>query len=366
MVRGDGCGEQGADFEVEVMEKHGAYLTFCRPQKSRYSGELMREWHARGHGITIEANINPITQQISARPEGGSPGRGMTAAEINEECPPAIRENLVQHRDAFVRETGLEMEVFMTHSAQWTGLPMAEMVEELGWRTLHAFQSLDNRIRPGDDKGPFLISTALPMRYLDRDAGVLDLWYVPFQWIDRIWQTVARQRAAGGDLGPEAVQKLMTGTGEDYGAMLSRFAEEAACRWHVTQTCSFHPCYVSKPWPYLGSSQGALEIGLEGAKSSGCRFENLERWSRFFRARAGVQMRDCRRNGDATLVTLVSDEGVKGLTLLLPDDVTEAKQGDTGGGLAVVDVTLEGRTQQAVTVDLPAGRPVTLRLATGQ
>ena len=362
MVRGDGCGEEGADFEVEVVEKHGAFLTFCRAERSRYSGDLMREWHARGHGITIEANINGITQEvIEASGDGGS-GRNRRAAEINAGCLPAIRENLERHRDSFHRETGLDMEVFMTHSAQWTGLPMARMVEELGWRTLHPFQSLDNRIRPGDDRGPYLIPTALPVRYFDHEAGVVDLWHVPYQWIDRIWQTVARERATGGDLSPEALQKLIGGTGSDYGAMLARFAGEVAGRWHVTQTCSFHPCYVSKPWPYLGSSQGALEMGLEGAKAAGCRFENLERWSRFFRARAEVRMTGWRRDGEVAHVTLVSDDGVEGLTMLLPDEVADVRSGETGRRLTVGEIELEGRTQRSITMDLPAGRPVTLCL----
>ena len=362
MVRGDGCGEEGAEFEVDVVEKHGAFLTFCRAERSRYSGDLMREWHARGHGVTIEANINSITQQVVASSSAGGADRNRTAAEINAECLPAIRENLERHRDSFLRETGMDMEVFMTHSAQWTGLPMARMAEELGWHTLHPFQSLDNRIRPGDDRGPYLISTALPARYFDWEAGVLDLWYVPYQWIDRIWQTVAREQATGGDLSPEALQKLIGGTGEDYGAMLARFAGEAASRWHVTQTCSFHPCYVSKSWPYLGSSQGALEMGLDGAKAAGCRFENLERWSRFFRDRAEVRLTGWRTEGETAHLTLVSEGGIEGLTLLLPDEATDVRLGETSRRLTVDDVELEGRTQRSITMDLPAGRPVTLCL----
>ena len=98
-MRGDGCGEEGAHVEVAVVEKYGGFLTFCRPPKSRYSGALMREWHSRGHGITIEANINNITQPAV---EDGSrnPTRGnRTAAELNADWLPAIRANLEGHRN---------------------------------------------------------------------------------------------------------------------------------------------------------------------------------------------------------------------------------------------------------------------------
>ena len=73
-------------------------------------------------------------------------------------------------------------------------------------------------------------------------------------------------------------------------------------------------------------------------------------------------MTDCRQEGETTHITLVSGDGVDGLTLLLPENVTEVKQGNTGGRTAVDDVELEGRTQRAVTLTLPAGHPVVLSL----
>lgn len=355
VVRGDGCGEEGADFEVEVVEKQGGFLTFCRPPKSRYGGELMREWHNRGHGITIEANINDITQPAV---ENGSGSR--TAAELNADWYPAIRANLEGHRDSFMRETGLEMETFMTHSAQWTGLPMARMVRELGWRTAIPFMSYDPRILPGDRKGPYMISTALPMRYFDREAGVLDLWHLPYQNIDTIWQGIAKQplpaEADGADL--EVRYRMLGQTGEAYGAQLARFAEDAAARWHGVQVSSFHPCYVASPRPYVGSSQRALEIAMEGARAAGCRFENLERWSRFFRARAGVRLREWWSEETTIFITLESDSGIEGLTLLLPDRVKEVRLRERGDILPVRQLTLEGRTQNAVVVDLGEGSPL--------
>ena len=362
-VRGDGCGEAGADFEVEVLETHGAYLSFCRPLKSRYSGALMREWHARGHGISIEANINDITQPVVEGPSGEKKRGGRTAAELNAHWLPAIRANLEQHRDAFIRETGLEMETFMTHSAQWTGFPMARIVRKLGWHILLPFQSYDPRMRPGDRKGPYMISTALPMRAFDWEAGVLDLWHIPYQWIDVIWQHVAGQQSAGKTLDPKSLRSMLGQTGEEYGAQLVWFAEDAAKRWHGVQICSFHPCYVASPQPYLGSSQQALEMGLEGARAAGCRFENLERWSRFFRARASVRLTEWWTEKRNTFITLESAISIEGLTLLLPDRVTDARFRETDEEVPVREVILEGRAQRAVVVDLRTGSPLTLCLS---
>jgi hypothetical protein len=359
MVRGDGCGEEGAELEVDILEQHEAFLTFCRPRRSRYAGDLMRAWHARGHGISIEANINAITQQIVGSKEDGTT-RSLTAAELNAGHLPAIRDNLVDHRDAFHRETGLEMETFMTHSAQWTGLPMARMAEELGWRTLMLFQSIDPGQTTATQRGPYVMPTALPMRYFDPQAGVLDLWHIPYQWIDLIWQTVASQKQAG-VTDAHVLANMLGMDGEQYGQRIGAFTEEAARRWHVAQVCSFHPVYVAKPWPYLGSSQQALEIALKAARDAGARFDNLESWSRFVRGRDSVRMVGWRPDGVTMVATLQSQLDVQGLSLLLSIDVDDVRN-ENGSSLPLRDVELEGKRQRAICIDLQEERPVTLIL----
>jgi len=364
-VRGDGCGEEGAQVEVDVLEKHGAFLSFCRPLESRHSGELMRQWHARGHGISIEANINHITMPTVADGSGAPTRERRTASELNTKWLSDIRAHLVEHRDSFERDTGLGMETFMTHSAQWTGLPMAEMVSELGWRMLLPFQCHDPRVGPGDRQGPYLIPTGLPMRYFDSSAGVLDLWHIPYHWIDIIWQMVAGRRAAlqeGEDLDAPCLRRDMGLTGEQYGEQLVRFAEDAARKWHGAQLCSFHPCYVAFPQPILGSSRQALEMGLAGARAAGCRFENLERWARFVRGRDAVRLTAWWADEDTEFLTLSTGTSVAGLTLLLPDRVTQVRSRQSGARIPVRRLDLEGRTQSAIQIDLQEDAPITLCL----
>ena len=169
-VKGDGCGEAGADVEVEVVEQYGAYLTFYRPPVSRYGGDLMRDWHARGHGITIEANLDDITRPV-VEVSGKTERKALTVEDLNEDALPDIRANLEQHRDSFMRETGLEMDTICIHGCQWSGQPMAEMVVELGWYTPTHFISHDPRMRHDERYGPYMISTALPLRYFQHGVG---------------------------------------------------------------------------------------------------------------------------------------------------------------------------------------------------
>ena len=57
-------------------------------------------------------------------------------------------------------------------------------------------------------------------------------------------------------------------------------------------------------------------------------------------------------------ITLESDSGIEGLTLLLPDRVKEVRLRERGDILPVRQLTLEGRTQNAVVVDLGEGSPL--------
>lgn len=379
-IKGDGCGEEGADAQVEVVERCGAFLSFYRPPVSRYGGDLVRAWHDRGHGVSIEANINGITQ-VEEEVAGQRVRRGRTVEELNERWLPVIRAQLKGHRDSFARETGLGMDTVCIHSCQWTGLPMARMILDLGWHTPTHFISHDPRMRRDDRYGPYMISSALPMRYFERGEGVIDLWHMPAQWDES--QTIGRYRAvvkgpspkwAGfqafsgsreffGALTPDRAAGMIGLTAEEYGEALARFAETAATRWHGVQITNFHPVYVAIPQDHPRASRRALEMGAEGARAAGCRFENLERWSRFFRARAGVRLVDWRSEADADFVTLASQAGIEGLTLLLPEGTAGVRDAGTGEKLSVCEVTLEGRRQRCVVVGLDAGSPLRLRMA---
>ena len=355
-VKGDGCGEVGADMVVRVVEEYDAYLTFNRPPVSRFRGDLMRDWHERGHGITIEANLDDVTRPV-VDVSGKKVRRSRTAQDLNENALPDIRANLEAHRDSFFRDIGLEMDTICIHGCQWSGQPMAEMLVDLGWYTPTHFISHDPRMRHDERYGPYMISTALPLRYFQHGVGVLDLWHMPAQWDES--QTLGERDSAD----PKSTGRVGL-SAEAYGEELTRFAEDAARRWHGCQIANFHPSYVAMSQDDPRASRRALEMGLDGARAAGCRFENQERWSRFSRARADVRLAERREEGEAVFLTLVSPGDLHGLTLLLPDRVTGVRVAETGNALDVRGVVLEGRRQRAASMDLFAETPLTLRMET--
>ena len=379
-IKGDGCGEAGADVEVAVAEASDAYLSFYRAPESRYDGDLMREWHARGHGISLESNLDDIT-----RPEvdqNGSRSRvGRTTRDLDAHALPEIRDLLESHRDRFERETHLETDTVCIHGCQWTGSSMARILLDLGWHTPTHFISHDPRMQYGECYGPYMISTGLPMRYYDATGGVLDLWHLPAQWdesqtIGRYGELVAgpapgwsgydlypESREFFGALAPDRAEGMVGLTAEEYGTVLGRFAEDAARRWHGVQIANFHPVYVAIPQDHPRASRIALELGMEGARAAGCRFENLERWSRFFRARADIRLVNGSALDDTGLVRILSDEGVAGLTLLLSECTGDVWHEETGDRMAIREVELEGRLQRAVVMNLKAGELLSLRMS---
>ena len=103
-------------------------------------------------------------------------------------------------------------------------------------------------------------------------------------------------------------------------------------------------------------------MGLTGARAAGCRFENLERWSRFVRARDAVRLTAWWVEADTEFLTLCAGSSVAGLTLLLPDRVAGARSRQSGAELPIRRLVLEGRTQSAIQVDLQEDVPITLCL----
>ena len=87
----------------------GALLTFYRAPFSRYEGDLMKEWHARGHAVSIEVDLTSITQ-YAVQENGKQVRYGRTPEDLNENHLSALRANLQKSWDVFRRETGLDVE----------------------------------------------------------------------------------------------------------------------------------------------------------------------------------------------------------------------------------------------------------------
>ncbi len=361
-IKGDGCGENGAPVLVDIVESYDALLTFYRAPFSRYHGDLMKEWHARGHAVSIEVDLTSITQY--AVQENGTQVRyGRTPEDLNENYLPALRANLQESWDVFRRETGLDVETICSHGCQWTGHPLLQIMLDFGWYTPTHFASHDPRMRRDENYGPYMIGTGLCMPYFQHGVGLTDMWHMPAQWDES--QTIGRHEdLLAGPMAetPDRVEGMVGLTSEEYGVELARFAESAATRWHVMQIANFHPVYAAGPQDHVRASRHALELGMEGAIAAGCRFENQENYSSFSRARAGVHLTESYAQGENHFITLVAGANISGLSLMLPDNVTSVQEKSTGASLPIQQVTLESRHQRAVTIDLNEGAPLTLCL----
>lgn len=361
-IKGDGCGEQGAPVLVDIVESYDALLTFYRAPFSRYAGDLMKEWHARGHAVSIEVDLTSITQY--AVQENGTQVRyGRTPEDLNENYLPALRANLQESWDVFRRETGLDVETICSHGCQWTGYPLLQIMLDFGWYTPTHFASHDPRMRRGENYGPYMIGTGLCMPYFQHGVGITDMWHMPAQWDES--QTIGRHEdLLAGPMAetPDRVEGMVGLTSEEYGVELARFAESAATRWHVMQIANFHPVYAAGPQDHVRASRHALELGMEGAIAAGCRFENQENYSSFSRARAGVRLTESYSQNGNHFITLESGSNISELSLMLPENTASVQEASNGAALPLQHVILEGRQQRAVNINLAAAVPKTLCL----
>ena len=359
-IKGDGCGEEGAPVLIDIVESYGALLTFYRAPFSRYEGDLMKEWHARGHAVSIEVDLTSITQ-YAVQENGKQVRYGRTPEDLNENHLSALRANLQKSWDVFRRETGLDVETICSHGCQWSGNPLLEIMLDFGWYTPTHFASHDPRMRRDDNYGPYMIGTGLCMPYFQHGVGVTDMWHMPAQWDES--QTIGRHAdLLAGPMAdtPDRADGMVGLTSEEYGVELARFAESAATRWHVMQIANFHPVYAAGPQDHVRASRHALELGMEGAIAAGCKFENQEEFSSFSRARSGVRLTESYSQDDSHFITLAAGANVSGLSLLLPENVQSVQEKSSGASLPIRQATLEGRRQRAVILDLAASIPKTL------
>ena len=359
-IKGDGCGEQGAPVLVDIVESYDALLTFYRAPFSRYEGDLMKEWHTRGHAVSIEVDLTSITQ-YAVQENGNQVRYGRTPEDLNENYLPALRANLQESWDVFRRETGLDVETICSHGCQWSGYPLLQIMLDFGWYTPTHFASHDPRMRRDDNYGPYMIGTGLCMPYFQHGVGITDMWHMPAQWDES--QTIGRHAdLLAGPMAatPDRVEGMVGLTSEEYGVELARFAESAATRWHAMQIANFHPVYAAGPQDHVRASRHALELGMEGAIAAGCRFENQENYSSFSRARAGVRLTESYTQNGNQFVTLEAGANVSELSLMLPDKVASVQEVGNGAALPLRHVILEGRQQRAVNINLAAAVPKTL------
>ncbi|MBI3987681.1 MAG: hypothetical protein HY343_12215 [Lentisphaerae bacterium] len=342
-IKSDGCGEKGLDREIELAESFSAPVTFYRNLPSAYSKKQLRDYHERGHGIGIELNLNPITY-------------GKSLAELRN-ADDRLRARIREFTDDFDKAFGLPAASVCIHSCQWTGGRMVRLLQEHGWSLADHFCGHDPR-KNRHDYGLYAISSTLPMRYYDPEAGVMDFYLQPAQ---------GDESQSVGWVAPEEKSARRLGFSlPEYTAVLQRAILENNRDYHGVHIGNWHPLYLSPgirrtPLARFYNRDAFIAIMRFLGEQDILRWQ-LEAWTRFTLARRAVEIRAMRRRPGRTDMELHSPRDVAGLTLLLHrfDERGEALL--NGRPLPVRSKRLERRRQYFVTLDLSAGQTATLTL----
>jgi hypothetical protein len=320
-------------------------VTFYRNLPSAFTRAQLREWHAHGHGIGSELNLNEITYHKSM-------------AELAD-ADPAIRQRIQVFVDDFDREFGLPASSVCIHSCQWTGARMVRLLQERGWQMGTHFCGHDPRLNR-HNYGLYCISSTLPMRYYDPEAGVMDFFLQPTQ---------GDESQSVGWISPErrAAEPQVRRTGftvAEYARVVIDALAAAQTRYHSVFVGNWHPVYLM---PELLETEkagfytrDAFTDVMTFLAESGARCWQLEEWTRFTAARNNVTIELTEWSAAGFTARLRSPQSLSDLTILLHGLAGACTVTADGRPLPVDDVRLEGRTTPSVTIDLAAGQTICL------
>lgn len=330
-IKSDGCGENGAPLGIELAERYGHKHNFFRAPVSRYEGRLIQEWHQRGHFMSVEFNINPVTF-------------GRKVEELGEEAHCRIRQEIEEQSQRFERETGLELQDIVIHSCQWTGARTARMLEERGWRMPFHFCGHDPRMSR-TEFGPFSVASGMPMRYFDAEAGLLDLFLQNCTMDDS-------QSITGPEVGALALDQF------EYAEAMTRWVLESRDRWHVAHIGTFHPCYLIRPKGDPRRTFEAANMFYAAMSALGIELGNLGEWSEFVKARDALSMEVVMQDDRMTIIRLSAQKPIRGLTLLAEMRGLVSQILVNGKEQPLVTLEIEGRRRSSAILSLAAGQEV--------
>ncbi|MDE2997586.1 MAG: hypothetical protein OXU79_00745 [Gemmatimonadota bacterium] len=315
--KSDGCGEEGAPLGMDLAEQYGHRHNFFRAPVSRYEGKLIREWQDRGHFMSIEVDIFPLTYNRLLK-------------ELDEGVHERIRMEMEAQARRFTEEVGLPVTDVVIHGCQWTGARTASILTDNDWRMPFHFCGHDPRMNRYDF-GPFSLASAMPMRYFDPAAGLLDLFLQPCTFDDS--QSITEPSV--GTLGLSQVE---------YAEAAIRWVVESRDRWHVPHIGTFHPCYLIRPRGDPRRTFEAANIVYASLAAMGIETGSLQDWSRFVQARDALRIDLLSCGPERTVARLRAAEPIEGLTMIAE------------GCGEVSRVLLDGREQSPVTLEVEGRR----------
>ena len=324
-IKSDGCGEEGAPLGIELSERYGHKHNFFRAPVSRYEGSLIREWHERGHFMSLEFNINPVTYD---RP----------LEDFDDTDHHQIQDLIDEQSQRFTRETGLEIDDVVIHSCQWSGPRTSAILEEMGWRMPFHFCGHDPRMSK-HNFGPFSVASAMPMRYFDNMEGLLDLFLQNCTVDDS-------QSVTGPDVGTLGLSQY------EYAEATTKWVIESRDHWHVPHIGTYHPCYLIRPKDDPRRTFEAANMFYAAMSSLGIELGNLGEWSKFVQSRDKICVELLEADRGKTVLRLTASRPVKGLTLIGEADRLLSKVLVDGRERPIQTMEIEGRRRSAVVLNL--------------
>ncbi len=329
--KSDGCGEEGGPVGIELAERYGQKHNFFRAPVSRFDGKTIREWHERGHYMSIETNIHPITWNHKLE-------------ELDDRVHEQIREEMGAQAKRFTDETELEVTDIVIHGCQWTGMRTAQILMDHGWRMPFHFCIHDPRMSR-HDFGPFSVPSAMPMRFFDREAGVLELYLQPCTFDDS--QSITEEGT--GKLGLNQVE---------YAEAAVQWVVDSRDRWHVPHIGTFHPCYLVREKGHPRRTFEAANIVYASLAAMGIESGSLGEWSQWVQARDGVTVELLECDEARTVAKLTATRAVEGLTLLAEANPPVSRILVDGREQDLLTLEIEGRRCPAVVISLAADQEV--------
>lgn len=323
--KSDGCGEEGAPLGMELAEQYGHKHNFFRAPVSRYEGKLIRKWQDRGHFMSIEVDIFPFTYNRLLK-------------ELDDGVHERIRQEMEAQARRFTDEVDLPVTDVVIHGCQWTGARTASILTDNDWRMPFHFCGHDPRMNRYDF-GPFSLASAMPMRYFDREAGLLDLFLQPCTFDDS--QSITEPGV--GTLGLDQVE---------YAEAAVRWVVESLDLWHVPHIGTFHPCYLIRPKGDPRRTYEAANIVYASLAAMGIETGSLQDWSHFVQARDALRIELLSSSPERTVARLTAAEPIEGLTMIAETGSQVSRVLLDGRELSPVALEVEGRRCSAVVLSL--------------
>lgn len=314
IMTGDGCGSPNADCfiqEANAVESFGGSISFYLffDGDPVVTPDLQATLLAKGHSTSV----HPVFASVPTKAEE------------------AIRRDIASHVIRF----GRWPRTIRTHELSWAGyMEQPRIYERMGIRMDLTYVSY----LPGMDG--YMTGSALPMRFVDPNGSVIDVYQQPTQFEDDI------------QMGPWRAQGLSL---EEATKRSVDMLRESIERFHEPVVMNIHPKH------YATFSGGWTRNTMAYARDHGVPIWSADRWLAFWETREAAQFTGLTFQAGVLSFNIRGNGPRESLTLLVPSalDVRRIRSLYIDGHLQPLALrSVRGRTYVIVEVDVPPAKQI--------